>query len=320
MLNILFVNRKKKSTAYSIENVFYEIRKSLLNKCIINETTVSFKLFFTIKNIDVYHITGDIYYAALLTPRAKTVVTIHDIDHYEHTLKGLKKVLYGLLWLKIPLMYVKHITTVSNYTKNRLVKCFNINPQKIVVVYNPISSIFPRKVELLKNEIPCILQIGNGYNKNVEKLIEAATGINCKIIFINKLNQHLLDLLDERGINYEQHFNISYKNVVDLYIKSDIVFFASLYEGFGIPIIEAQAIGRPVITSNCSSMPEIAGNGACLVNPLSSNEIQVQILELLGNKNFYDTIMLNGFFNVERFEPNKIANQYFNLYLKIANE
>ena len=320
MLNILFVNRKKKNTAYSIENVFHEIRKSLSNKCFIDETTISSKLFFNNKNIDVYHITGDIYYAALFTPRAKTVITIHDIDHYEHTLKGFKKILYGLFWFKIPLMYVKHITTVSNHTKNRIVKCFNINPQKIEVIYNPISSEFPGKIDLLKNETPCILQIGYGYNKNVEKLIDAATGINCKIIFINKLNQYLLDLLEARGINYEQHFNISYKNVIDLYVKSDIVYFASLYEGFGLPIIEAQMIGRPVITSNCSSMPEVAGSGACLVNPLSSDQIRFQILELINNKNFYKKVVLNGFYNVERFVPYKIANEYLNLYIKIANE
>jgi glycosyltransferase involved in cell wall biosynthesis len=276
-------------------------------------------LFIPNSKIDIYHITGDIYFSALFTPRSKTVITVHDIDHYEYTLKGLRKFVYGLIWFRIPLFYVKYITTVSNHTKSRIVECFNINPDKIKVIYNPLSEKIPSNVVLNNNVKPIILQIGSGYNKNIENLIHAVNRIECKLIFISKLNENILSILNHYKIDYEQYYNISFEKVIELYKICDVVYFASIYEGFGLPIIEAQKIGRPVLTSNCSSMPEIAGVGSCLVNPFSVDEIRKKIEILLNDKDYYNNKVLNGFRNISRFYPKIIADEYFKIYQHIKN-
>ena len=96
--------------------------------------------------------------------------------------------------------------------------------------------------------------------------------------------------------------------------------FVSTYEGFGLPIIEAQACGRVVLTSNIASMPEIAKDGALLVTPMDVNDIKNGFNQLINNSKLRDELISKGLENVKRFEPKKIANQYKNLYNSIINE
>ena len=95
---------------------------------------------------------------------------------------------------------------------------------------------------------------------------------------------------------------------------ADILAFVSTYEGFGLPIIEAQAIGRVVITSNLASMPEVAGKGALFVNPFSVEEIREGIVSLIENEHDRATLIKRGLENVKRFDKEKIANQYQEIY------
>ena len=108
--------------------------------------------------------------------------------------------------------------------------------------------------------------------------------------------------------------------MVNEYEKCDILSFVSTYEGFGLPIIEAQTCGRVVITSNISSLPEVAGNGAYFINPYDITEIKNGIKELINNSKLRDELIQNGIENVKRFNPEQIANQYKELYQKVLNE
>jgi glycosyltransferase involved in cell wall biosynthesis len=94
----------------------------------------------------------------------------------------------------------------------------------------------------------------------------------------------------------------------------DILVFPSLFEGFGMPIIEAQAMGTPVLTSNLSSMPEVAGDGALLVNPYSVNDIKDGVLKLIEDSSYRSRLIENGFRNCQKFNSKEIANQYYELY------
>ncbi|WP_317128712.1 glycosyltransferase [Natronoflexus pectinivorans] len=82
-------------------------------------------------------------------------------------------------------------------------------------------------------------------------------------------------------------------------------------------MFSAQATGRPVITSNISSMPEVAGNGACFVNPYDENDMREGVLKIINNKDYRETLIKNGLNNTERFQPAEVAAQYAAIYEEI---
>ena len=102
------------------------------------------------------------------------------------------------------------------------------------------------------------------------------------------------------------------------YEEADIVTLMSTLEGFGMPIVEAQAVGRVVVTSNVSSMPEVAGDGACLVDPLDVSAIRAGIRKVIDDDGYREDLVRRGFENVKRFDPERIAQQYLDLYRRIA--
>ena len=87
-----------------------------------------------------------------------------------------------------------------------------------------------------------------------------------------------------------------------------------------MPILEANAVGRPVITSNILSMPEVAGDAACIVNPYSIDEIRSGILRIIENANYRESLVERGFVNVQRFEPKKVARQYLEIYAELGGK
>ena len=101
------------------------------------------------------------------------------------------------------------------------------------------------------------------------------------------------------------------------YQLADIIVLPSTYEGFGMPILEAQAVGRPVLTSNISSMPEVAGDAACLVNPYDVNEIRAGINKIISDDNYRESLIQKGFENIKRYNPERIATDYYELYQRV---
>jgi glycosyltransferase involved in cell wall biosynthesis len=102
------------------------------------------------------------------------------------------------------------------------------------------------------------------------------------------------------------------------YLNSDILVFASTYEGFGMPIIEAQACGVAVVTSNLSSMPEVGGKeSAVYVDPYDVLSIRNGVLKLMQEVSFREQVIARGFENVKRFDPATISNMYLELYRTI---
>jgi glycosyltransferase involved in cell wall biosynthesis len=159
--------------------------------------------------------------------------------------------------------------------------------------------------------------VGTAQNKNLPRLIDAVAGLACTLVIIGPIPDQVLCQLREAGIDYENHVDLSGPELVRQYEESDLVAFTSVYEGFGLPIIEAQAVGRPVLTSNRPPMFEVAGEGACLVDPTDSKSIRAGIERIVCDAAFRHRLIENGFENIKRYQPQQIARHYLALYEKV---
>jgi len=283
-------------------------------KSTIHLPSIFYAIFYQGK---LNHITGDVNYLALVLNGSKTILTIHDIGHYEHTLSGWKKKVYRKLWFEWPLKKVAYITTVSEFTKQKLIDTFHLDPSKIKVIYNPIPDHYTPHVLAATSSNFKVLQIGSGINKNIDRLIEAAQGLPCELILLRAYDEVLDRKIKTAGLQVTWYFNLSKEAVHQLYIDSDVIYFASTYEGFGMPIIEAQATGRPVITSNVASMPEVAGDGACIVDPYHVDDIRRGLECVFSNEKYRHELIAKGFENIKRFKVSTIAKAYLDLYAEV---
>ncbi|MBU1766516.1 MAG: glycosyltransferase family 4 protein, partial [Candidatus Omnitrophica bacterium] len=265
---------------------------------------------------DVNHITGDVHYLTLLLRKKRTLLTIHDLVSL-YRLKGIRRKIFLFFWYWLPIKRVAIVTVISQSTKDDLLRHIKVDPQKVRVIYNCVSEDYhptPKKFITTK---PVILQVGTRHNKNIERVAEALNGIPCHFRIIGLLNAKQKIILQKYGIEYSFAFNISDEQIVDEYRRCDMMVFASTYEGFGLPIIEAQAIGRPVVTSNLLSIPEVAGNAACLIDPFNVTSIRNGIMKVIENTHYRDKLIQQGYKNAKRFRPEIIAKQYVNIYKEL---
>ena len=109
--------------------------------------------------------------------------------------------------------------------------------------------------------------MGTKPNKNLDRIVKALKGIHCKLVVVGALTDEQKKLIVDTGVDLENHVNLDDAAIGRQYQAADVVMFVSTYEGFGLPILEAQAAGRPLITSRRSPMQEVAGPGSCLVDP-----------------------------------------------------
>ena len=266
----------------------------------------------------VNHITGDIHFIAPFLQKKKTVLTIHDIGSIKYG-NFIKRIILKWFWFSIPARSVAYITVISEFTKQELLKYVKINPDKVIVVPNCLSPNFTYKPNNFNQEKPVILQIGTKSNKNLPRLIEALKDINCKLVIVGKLSDEQIRLLQQNNIEYDNYFNIPEEKLISLYEQADMVSFVSTYEGFGMPVIEANAVGRPVITSDIEPMKSIAGDAAVKVNPYSIKDIRNAFIKIIHNKNLRDSLIKNGLENVKKYQAEHIAMQFYKLYEKIIN-
>lgn len=234
------------------------------------------------------------------------VVTVHDLIHfvYPEFLGNKIKLMYASFLMKNALKKSKHIFTVSKYSKNDIERYFNVNRNKITVTYNAVDRDFcvERKEEYqylykkycISSEKKVLLYVGNMKpHKNLKSLLKAFAMMESRNKVILMLAGKAFkgeDTLEkiEKELDIKQYVvhtgYIDKKELIDLYNLADLFIFPSLYEGFGLPPLEAMACGTPVICSNTSSLPEIVGNAAVKVDPESADKISEEIEKLLFNE------------------------------------
>lgn len=326
--SVSYLFRKRQPGFHSVEGVFAttiaEVRKSRLVEvlelphCGGIGSVMKNLLTFSWNSNTIYHLTGAENYMALRTGR-NSVLTIHDIGS-AFLGNFLKVFVIKVLWFWIPAILVKQITVISEASMGEVVGLMPFAKRKIRVIHNPLDPRYSFSPKEFRKQRPIILHIGTKPNKNLERTIEALRGIDCHLVIIGKLSVHQQELLESRSVSYTNAYDVSFETLYCHYQQCDMVCFASTYEGFGMPIIESQAVGRVVVTSNCSSMPEVAGEGAHLVDPLCVGSIREGILRVIDDDEYREALIQKGLSNIARFRPEEIALVYQKVYTEIEAE
>lgn len=327
-MKITFFQRRPFPHQFSIEKVFDGIQQFISEK--VNTEKVIMPFFSSgflsrLKNViwgskhqgDINHITGDVHYIALGLSKSKTILTIHDLNFLNHS-NALARFVLKLFWLTLPLKKVSYVTVISEATKKDLLSHINFAEERIKVIPNYYDPSFIRLPKEFNSIKPIILQIGTKENKNVLRLIEAIDGMNVHLVIVGGNNERIKKHLHQYKVDFTWLENLSDVELIDQYKQCDIVSFVSTIEGFGMPIIEAQSIGRVVVTSNISSMPEVGGDAACYVDPFSITSIRNGFLRVMTDNVYREGLISKGFENIKRFELKSIASMYIQLYKEIT--
>jgi glycosyltransferase involved in cell wall biosynthesis len=327
---VTFIFRKKLPSGFSIEKIFdvlyAHFRQAGCAVARLELPHVSSGVGNVLKNAwfvarrrrrGILHITGDVHYAAIFRPFVPTVVTIHDCVVLQRG-TGFKRFVLWLFWFGLPLRLASAITVISQQTKDEVLEVVGIPDGKVSVIPNFVDPAFSFVPKDFDGARPRILHIGTTPNKNLLRVIGALHGVPCCLVIVGQLPEAALGELRQRGVHYEHHFAIDHDAMRRLYLESDIISFPSTYEGFGMPILEGQAVGRPVLTSNIEPMRGVAGDGgALLVDPHSEAAIRDGFLALMGDAALRARLVAAGQDNCRRYSLDAIAAMYGALYRRL---
>ncbi len=324
---ILFVERKA-SQFVSIEKAFRKIAENLSDDFDVEFQQVPYgnRIGDTIRNLlsfrknkaDIYHITGHIHYIALLFSPRNTILSIMDV-RFLYIKPGLRRWLLKKLYLDLPVKRIKYITAISEQTKREIVHFTGCDEDKIWAIDLPLTVSTVEDEKEFNSARPVILQVGTMENKNIPNLARALKGIKCKLRIIGRLSGDQTTVLSENGVEYENAVDLSDDEMKREYKNADLVAFCSIYEGFGLPIIEAQAMRKPVITSNVSPMIETSGGAAFLADPTDFASIRDGIQKIIGDETYRERLIKAGLVNVRRFAPETTAGKYEELYTTVLS-
>lgn len=267
----------------------------------------------------------------------KTIVTIHDVNHIANP----KQFSFLIrLWAKF--LYenaVKRsdsILTVSEFSKSEIVKYLNIKKDKINVVFCGVNRsrfnsaedndkdlnlpktyfLFVGNVKPHKNLIVLLKAYNNLDNAIKDKYKLVILG--AKEGFITKENK-LFDFIESNNLNSYVHFTgyVLDKKIPAIYKNASVFIFPSLYEGFGLPILEAMASGLPVISSSNASLPEIAGDAALFFNPMDANDLLSKITNIVDNEDLKNELIIKGKKRIEKFTWDIVVENHIRIIKNI---
>lgn len=283
--------------------------------------------------IDIYHgLTGELPIGIEKT-NIKTVVTIHDLIFVRYP------ELYKPFDRKIYFKKFKHaaeiadvVVAITEQTKQDIVDFLKINPKKIQVIYQGCHKAFKEDISvdfqksiLKKYKLPrdYILNVGAvNERKNVLSLVKAVANTKENLVIVGNGTDYykkVTDYVKKMNLGKQVYFlsGLNMQEIASLYRMAKLFVYPSIFEGFGIPIIEALYSKTPVITTNGSCFPEAGGpNSYYLKDPYDINEMEKAITDILLNKELQQKMTEKGFGFVQKFNDDIIAENWHNLYQK----
>ena len=282
------------------------------------------------------------HYSPWLSP-VKRVVTVFDLSYLRFPDLFQQKDLYQLTnWTKQSIEKAAHIITISQSSKKDIIKNYKVDPKKITVCYPGYNETQFHKI----SDNDAIQKVLDKYNikgnyilfigtvqprKNLKRLIQAFAKIeNLKLVVVGKIHgegrqawkfEEILELPKKLEIEDRIIFTGFVSNQDMLYLLNGATAFAlpSLWEGFGIPVVDAMACGVPVIVSNVSSLPEVAGKAGLYVNPESVDQIEQSIRVISTDKKLHLKLSKLALEQSKRFSWKKMAKQVKDIFEQIAS-
>ena len=293
------------------------------------------------EKIDLFH--APHYVLPPLTP-CKSVVTIHDCIHLRFPQYLPNRLAYGYAWSSMWLAThrASRVLTVSEASKRDILRYYSIPDRRIDVIYNAIDDRLGEEpsredIERVRDRYqlnaPYVLYAGNiKPHKNLERLIEAFHALrqdpdlaHVKLLIIGDEISKYATL--RRAVHrYKLHKYVRFfgfvpdKTLAVLYRLARVFVFPSLYEGFGFPPLEAMAAGAPVITSNISSLPEVVGDAALLIDPLDAAAIAEAMRRVLLDSDLREELRQRGYQRAKEFSWERSVRRVREIYDEVLAE
>lgn len=300
-------------------------------------------------DIDIYHIVdhsdGHLVYGLRKTGKP-IIITCHDLINYiqpenldnQSKLPLISKQIWNYAVQGI--CHADYIVTVSDHTAKDVRKIFSIAPIKLTTAYNGVDPVYrplsqPQAASIratygIAHDTFCLLNVGSNHpRKNVFSILKALAELRQQTAPIHYPQVHFI----KAGADFtnEQKIFITEQNLTDcvtyagkpdkealawLYCVADALIAPSIYEGFGITLLEAMACGTPVITSNVTSLPEVVGEAGIMVAPEDTQAIVEAILKLINDVNYRDNLIKQGTQRVKTFTWQNAAETVAQVYEK----
>ena len=269
------------------------------------------------------------------------VSMFHDVAYFrypEHLQPRIRN--FYANWIPRFMAYTDHIITVSEFSKTEIIEAYKVRPEKISVVYNGITDSYQPIGDAQKEEIrkqftqgrPYFLYLGAIHpRKNVLTLVKAfeqfkaASPSDYQLILAGRNAWHTKDVfeaIEKSPFKNEIHLPgyVPTSNAVSLVAAAEAMIYPSLYEGFGLPLVEAMACGVPVICSNVSSLPEVAGNAALLFDPMDVEQLSRHMRSIVTDMQLREILIHQGNERSKDFSWDKTAENIYDILKRVAKE
>ncbi len=297
--------------------------------------------------VDIYHGLSHEIPLGIHKTGTRSVVTIHDLifERYPDQYKWLDVQIYRAKF-KYACRYADHIIAISQQTKDDIIEYYNIPAEKISICYQSCNPQFTQTVSIQERKrVQQLYALPNEYFLYVGSVIERKNLLNiCKAYHLlnDKINTPLVVIgeggayleqvksyVAENGLQKKVIFlsehpaakkTVAFQQATDfpaIYQMAKAMIYPSVFEGFGIPVLEALWSRIPVITSNISCLPETGGDAAFYVNPYSAQQIADALLQVLNDSKLVNERVEKGWQHAQKFIPEKCAEAVMQVYLRL---